>query len=129
MSSGLLMQMDVCSHIRSSVNDVNSLHAFRTDTLKSNYGPVGDFLVDEWNSLSIPSHKKDVMQTKNACLEAQQSEIITNTHQSDDDIVTSEVITHDDDDDDDDDDAISINTHSSRENFRIYLMWTLSLTT
>ncbi|KAM0045423.1 hypothetical protein Hdeb2414_s0009g00303691 [Helianthus debilis subsp. tardiflorus] len=105
--------MDVCSHIGFSVNDVNSLHAFRTDALKSSYGPVGDFLVDERNLVSIPSHKEDVMQTKNACLEAQQSEIITNTHQSDDDIVTSEVITHDDDDDDDD--AKSINTpHCSR---------------
>ncbi|KAJ0476534.1 hypothetical protein HanRHA438_Chr13g0594261 [Helianthus annuus] len=119
--------MDVCSHIGFSVNDVNSLHAFRTDTLKSSYGPVGDFLVDEpaygatkilkiqvedeRNSVSIPSHEEDVMQTKNACLEAQQSEIITNTHQSDDDIVTSEVITHDDDDNDD---AKSINTHCSR---------------
>ncbi|MFS8004561.1 hypothetical protein Hanom_Chr13g01227311 [Helianthus anomalus] len=95
--------MDVCSHIGFSVNDVNSLHAFRTDTLKSSYGHVGDFLVDERNSVSIPSHKEDVMQTKSACLEAQQS---------DDDIVTSEVITHDDDDDNDD--AKSINTHCSR---------------
>ncbi|KAI7728715.1 hypothetical protein M8C21_019086 [Ambrosia artemisiifolia] len=112
------MQMDIYSHIGFSVNDVNSLHGFRTDTLGSTYGPVGDFLVDELahgatkilniqvdeerNSVSIPPHKEDVIQMENACLEAHQIEIIANAHQSDDNVV----ITHDDD-------AKSINPHCS----------------
>lgn len=87
------MQMDICSHIGFSANDINSLHGICLDTHGSTYGVVGDFSVDElaYGATkflniqddedgvlgSIQPHEKGVFQMKDECGEAHQSEIIT----------------------------------------------------
>ncbi|XP_024985822.1 uncharacterized protein LOC112521286 isoform X2 [Cynara cardunculus var. scolymus] len=41
------MQMDICSRIGFSPDDINRLHGIHLDTLGSTYGVMGDFSVDE----------------------------------------------------------------------------------
>ncbi|KVH90581.1 uncharacterized protein LOC112521286 isoform X1 [Cynara cardunculus var. scolymus] len=89
------MQMDICSRIGFSPDDINRLHGIHLDTLGSTYGVMGDFSVDElaYGATkflniqdddgvlgSIPPHKKGVFQMKNECGEAHQSEMITEDH-------------------------------------------------
>ncbi|KAI3706608.1 hypothetical protein L6452_24472 [Arctium lappa] len=95
-----LMQMDICSHIGFSANDINSLHGICLDTLGSTYGAVGDFSVDE---LAYGATKfLDIQDDEDGILgfiPPHEKASVGGAHKElkdDPDDITTEVLTHDD---------------------------------